>query len=258
MRVKQIVPSILTAVFFCWAAVFAQEDASAVSPGSTADQETAVTLAQDGSEANLLWVQDVTSAAGAVTTVKVLLTVDQDLYGAQFDLVFDQTKLQIKTLAEDGVSLGSGAGGLVVPVLDEDAVTAANSAGTLVVMMVDTTLADPLTAGEEKELLKVKFAVDADAEIGEVPITLANVSLASVVEEEAVDVEVSTQDGTLTIAEFQKGDVSGDGNVNIFDLLALIKVLSGRGTAEGAADVNGDGKTNIFDLLELIRTLAGK
>lgn len=258
MRVKQIVPSILTAVFFCYAAAFAQENASAVSPGSAADQEAAADLAQDGSEANLLWVQDASGAAGTVSTVKVLLTVDQDLYGAQFDLVFDQSKLQIKTLAEDGVKIGAGAGGLVIPVLDEDAVTTANSQGTLVVMMVDTTLAAPLTAGTEKELLSVKFAVDEDAEIGDVPITLANVSFASVVEEAAVEVEVSTQDGTVTVAEFQKGDVSGDGKVNIFDLLDLIKVLSGKGTAEGAVDVNGDGKTNIFDLLELIKTLAGK
>jgi len=257
MKLMKIVPAILTAIFFFCAAAFAQEAATEVSPGSAADQETAVTPAQDGSEANLLWVQDASGAAGSVSTVKVLLTVDQDLYGAQFDLVFDQTKLQIKPLAEDGVKLGSGAGGLVIPVLDEDAVTAANSQGTLVVMMVDTTLAAPLTAGTEKELLSVKFTVDADAEVGDVPITLANVSFATVVEEAAVEVEVSTQDGKVTVAEFQKGDVNGDGKVNIFDLLDLLKVLSGTGESPNA-DVNSDGKTDIFDLLELLKTLAGK
>ena len=243
MKFKKSVYAILTAAFFCCVSAFAQDAAE---------------LAQDGSEANLLWVQDASGAAGAVSTVKVLLTVDQDLSGAQFDLVFDQSKLQIKSLTENGVSLGSGAGGLVIPVLDEDAVTAANSQGTLVVMMVDTTLAAPLTAGTEKELLSVKFTVDADEEVGDVPITLANVSLATVVEEAAVDVEVSTQDGKVTVAEFQKGDVNGDGKVNIFDLLSLLKVLSGKETAEGAVDVNGDGKINIFDLLELLKTLAGK
>jgi hypothetical protein len=106
-------------------------------------------------------------------------------------------------------------------------------------------------------LLSVKFTVDADAEVGDVPITLANVSFATVVEEEAVEVEVSTQDGTVTIAEFQKGDVNGDGKVNIFDLLDLLKVLSGTGESPNA-DVNSDGKTDIFDLLELLKTLAGK
>ena len=266
MRVKQIVPAILTSIFLFWMVAFAQEAATEVSPGSATGQDAVVEsaankgtaeLVQEGSEANLLWVQDASGAAGAVSTVKVLLTVDQDVYGAQFDLVFDQSKLQIKPLAEDGVSLGSGAGGLVAPVLDEEAVTSANSQGTLVVMMVDTTLAAPLTAGAEKELFSVKFAVDADAEVGDVPITLANVSFATVVEEAAVDVEVSTQDGKVTVAEFQKGDVSGDGNVNIFDLLDLLKVLSGTGTAGGAADVNSDGKTDIFDLLELLKTLAG-
>ena len=257
MRAKQIVPSILTAVFFFCVSALAQEAATEVSPGSAEGQAAAVIPAQDGAEGNLLWVQDASGAAGAVSTVKVLLTVDQDVYGAQFDLVFDQSKLQIKPLAEDGVRLGSGAGGLVAPVLDEDAVTAANSQGTLVVMMVDTTLAAPLTAGAEKELLSVKFAVAEDAELGDVPIALANVSFASVVEEVAVEVEVSTQDGTVTVAEFQKGDVGGDGVVNIFDLLDLLKVLSGTGDAPNA-DVNSDGETNIFDLLELLKTLAGR
>ena len=236
MRVNKIIPAIITAGFFCCATAFGQ----------------------DGSEANLLWIQDATGAAGSVSTVKVLLTVDQDLYGAQFDLVFDQSKLQIKPLAEDGVKLGSGAGGLVIPVLDEDAITAANSQGTLVVMMVDTTLADPMTADTEKELLSVKFTVDENAEVGDVTLTLANVSFATVVEEAAVEVMVSTQDGRVTVAQFQKGDVSGDGKVDIFDLLALLKVLCGKGTAAGAADVNGDDSTNIFDLLELLRTLVGK
>jgi len=207
---KKFVCTILTAVLFCWVVAFAQEAASSVSAGGATDQGAAE-LAQDGSEANLLWVQDASGAAGAVSTVKVLLTVDQDIYGAQFDLVFDQSKLQLKPLAEDGVTLGSDAGGLVVPVLDEDAVTEANSQGTLVVMMVDTTLAAPLTAGGEKELLSVKFTVAADAEIGDVAVGLANVSLATVVDEAAVEVEVSAQNGKVSVAEFQKGDVSGDG-----------------------------------------------
>ena len=257
MRVKQIVPAMLAMFFFFCAAGFAREAAAELSAGGATDRGAAE-LAQDGSEANLLWVQDASGAAGAVSTVKVLLTVDQDIYGAQFDLVFDQSKLQLKPLAEDGVTLGSDAGGLVVPVLDEDAVTEANSQGTLVVMMVDTTLAAPLTAGGEKELLSVKFTVAADAEVGDVAVGLANVSLATVADEAAVEVEVSAQDGKVSIAEFQKGDVSGDGVVNIFDLLDLLKVLSGTGSAAGAVDVNGDGSTDIFDLLELLKTLAGR
>ena len=262
MNVKRIVPLILSTVFLFCAALFAQEDASAVSGGSALEPEAAleaalVDPAQDG-EGNLIWVQDATGAAGSMATVKVLLTVDQDLYGAWLELIFDQSKLQLVTLAENGITRGADAGGLLELVLDEDAVTAANSAGKLVVAMIDTTLAEPLTAGAESELLKVKFVVGESVEVGDIPITLANVSLASVVDDAPVDVEVSMQDGKLTVAEFAKGDVSGDGTVNIFDLLDLLKVISGKDTAAGAVDVNGDGVTNIFDLLELLKVLAGK
>ena len=51
--------------------------------------------------------------------------------------------------------------------------------------------------------------------------------------------------------------MSGDGEVNMFDLLDLLKVLGGSGSASGAIDVNADEKINIFDLLELLKVLAG-
>ena len=266
MKNKRIVSAILTTVFLCYAAVFGQDNASEVSPGTAADQEATVKavkydgtvdLTQDSADGNLLLIRDASGAAGAVTTIKVLLTVDQDIYGAQFDLMFDQSKLQVATLAENGITRGADAGGLLELVLDEDAVTAANSEGKLVVALIDTTLAEPLTAGADNELLKVRFVVDESAEVGDIPITLANVSLASVVDDAPVEVEVSMQDGKVTVAEFAKGDVSGDGTVNIFDLLDLLKVLSGKDTAAGAVDVNSDGTTNIFDLLELLKVLAG-
>ena len=267
MRVRKFFPAILTAVFFCYAGAFAQSDASSVSPGDAIEAEVTVEAttsdpaadpAENGSEGNLLWIQDASGSTGGVTTVNVFLTVDQDIYGAQLDLIFDQSKLQIKPLAENGVKVGADAGGLLELVLDDDFIAAANSEGKLVVMMVDTTLAAPMTAGTEKELYSVKFTVDENAELGDVPITLANVSLATIVDTVATEVLVSTQDGKVTIVEFQKGDVSGDGNVNIFDLLDLLKVLGDTGSVGGEADVNGDGKTDIFDLLELLKVLAGK
>ena len=52
------------------------------------------------------------------------------------------------------------------------------------------------------------------------------------------------------------GDVDNDGQVNIFDLLGLLKVLGGTQQATGGADTNQDGKVDIFDLLELLKQLA--
>jgi len=50
-----------------------------------------------------------------------------------------------------------------------------------------------------------------------------------------------------------KGDVSGDGSTNVFDVVKVANIAIGRGTWESwqlwAADVNGDGEVNIFDVI---------
>jgi hypothetical protein len=58
------------------------------------------------------------------------------------------------------------------------------------------------------------------------------------------------------VESIRPGDVDNDGQVNIFDLLGLLKVLGGTQQATGGADTNEDGKVDIFDLLELLKQLA--
>jgi phage shock protein E len=53
------------------------------------------------------------------------------------------------------------------------------------------------------------------------------------------------------------GDVDSSGRVDIFDLLALLKVLSQKASTI-KADIDFNGKINIFDLLELLKILSGK
>jgi len=55
-----------------------------------------------------------------------------------------------------------------------------------------------------------------------------------------------------------KGDLDVNGKVDVFDLLELLKVLSGAHPASTASDLDGNGKTDIFDLLELLKVLSGK
>ncbi|MEA2063445.1 MAG: dockerin type I domain-containing protein [Gemmatimonadota bacterium] len=55
----------------------------------------------------------------------------------------------------------------------------------------------------------------------------------------------------------EPGDVTGDGVINIFDLLGLLKELTGASEKSPGSDCNGDGVVNIFDLLCLLRILAG-
>ena len=62
----------------------------------------------------------------------------------------------------------------------------------------------------------------------------------------------------LVLLEYtgQPGDVNGDTKVDIFDLLELLKVLSGKVQPTISSDVNTNGKTDIFDLLEILRQLS--
>lgn len=51
------------------------------------------------------------------------------------------------------------------------------------------------------------------------------------------------------------GDVDGDGRRDIFDLLALLRILSGVAPANACSDLDRNGVTDIFDLLALLGLL---
>lgn len=62
-----------------------------------------------------------------------------------------------------------------------------------------------------------------------------------------------TTSGWMDLTAFQRGDVDGDGNVNIADVTALIDMLlSGSTAGNAAADCNQDGGVNIADVTTLI------
>ena len=55
-----------------------------------------------------------------------------------------------------------------------------------------------------------------------------------------------------------KGDVNGDGRVNVSDVTALINMILGMTTMDEArADVNGDGRVNVSDVTALINIILG-
>ena len=68
-----------------------------------------------------------------------------------------------------------------------------------------------------------------------------------------------SQSGPLSLRVEGVGTLSGDldesGKVDIFDVLELLQVLSGRSESTFWTDVNGSGSTDIFDLLWLLQQL---
>ena len=69
------------------------------------------------------------------------------------------------------------------------------------------------------------------------------------------DAPLSTYE--IKILSHIPGDANNDDNVNIFDLLELLKQLAGVSETNNYGDVDGNGQVNIFDLLELLKLLSG-
>ena len=55
----------------------------------------------------------------------------------------------------------------------------------------------------------------------------------------------------------KKGDVNGDGNVNVGDIMAVINVMA-TNAYDDKADVNQDGKVNVGDIMAVINIMAEK
>ena len=61
-------------------------------------------------------------------------------------------------------------------------------------------------------------------------------------------------------ASSHRGDLDENGKVDIFDLLGLLKALSGQDQTDRQkkiADIDSNGKVDIFDLLGVLKVLAG-
>lgn len=78
----------------------------------------------------------------------------------------------------------------------------------------------------------------------------------STLEEEA---PISNEEFHITEADSLSGDINGDGKVNIFDVIRLLKKVTGEVVETFAnTDVNGDGKVNIFDVIRLLKKVTGE
>jgi len=203
---------------------------------------------QEEPEGNYILIQDAFGDVGTEVTMPVIVTSDKNVAGISFIVEFEPSKMQISAADKGADASAMSAVGLDVE--------GANTSGELAVSLVDFSFANPVPAGEKKEVFVVTFSVAA---AGAIPVSLSGVSLS---DESAGDIAVTIVDGTVNKEPVgpgpavEPGDVDGDGVVNIFDLLGLLQVLSGAGEPSAGSDANSDGTTNIFDLLALLGILA--
>ena len=159
---------------------------------------------------NKIMVDNVTGDPGADVIVKVTITSDKNIAGADFVVSFDQTKLQVKEAAK-----GADTGGInPYGVVD---IESANADGTLEVGLIDFTTLSPMEAGEDKELYVVTFTIDAAAS-GVIPVEFTVIAfsddaaalIAFDVEDGSVTVSAPPPEGNVLLIQDAAGDVGTD------------------------------------------------
>ena len=60
---------------------------------------------------------------------------------------------------------------------------------------------------------------------------------------------------TPTDCEFLTADITGDGEVNILDVVSLVNVIMGAANAGPCDDITGDGEVNILDVILIVNNV---
>ena len=70
----------------------------------------------------------------------------------------------------------------------------------------------------------------------------------------------STESVVFPTNQHVKGDSNGDGKVNVLDVIATLRYISGnkKGTLGDSIDTNSDGSVNIADVLLIVRHVLGE
>ena len=152
----------------------------------------------------------VAAAGGAANSTKVMLySVEKDVAGVGFKFKFDQTKIQLTSVAE-GADVPVPYG--VVYPIDLDS---ANTNGEFILSAIDTSLANPIAAGTEAEIVVVGLQVLEGVATGHIPLTLEEASLS---DPEGLDIPVTVTNGYVSVVIPTGADINGDGVVDARDL----------------------------------------
>ncbi len=193
---------------------------------------------------NLLRVNPLSVAPGDSISVGIYYTSAQKIGELNFALNFDQSLLQAAKVEQVGPAAQLS--------LAESNLVEANQKGYLAISLTDQSGTSPLPISGGT-IVEVEFATTVTVDSSLI-ISLSDVFSRSSAGDSLAFI---TENGKISFVTFVPGDVGGNGRVDIFDLLDLLKVLGGTSAATPSADVNNDGKTDIFDLLALLKIISG-
>ena len=105
------------------------------------------------------------------------------------------------------------------------------------------------------------LSLDSSGLISGVPAAVDTQTFTVAVEDAVGNKDEKEFSLTVTEKEFERGDVNGDGNINVLDVMATINHILDVQPLEGleldCADCNDDGVVNILDALGIVNVILG-
>lgn len=133
-----------------------------------------------------------------------------------------------------------------------------NKTGDNTYIFVLISLSGNTIATGEGAIMKINFQTE-NAEVGEKNVTLSDIHLA--VDGSSEDSSLSNVEASVTVSDILKGDVNGNGQVEVGDAVCILRKLGKKSNVvfiESAADINGNGSIEIGDAVLILKFLGHK
>jgi hypothetical protein len=140
-----------------------------------------------------LKVVNATGAAGSDVTVKVTLSSDKNIAGAEFQVQFDPARLTFKQAAKGSAAAAFYMTDPVVPTAGQQ--TVGSDSSKLHFQLIDSTRANSIASGTDREVVLITFTIKTGVS-GSIPLTLSGASLSDAA---GAAVTVTTTNGEVTV-----------------------------------------------------------
>lgn len=248
--------------------VFAQKNANAtlyVPAGSKAAYQTAdywkefneivevIKIGDLSTQSNALYIEPINACKGGNTNIQVKLKNSGSVTSYGLDLVLPE-----------GITIATDNGGSFDSEVTLSNRHASNHAATTnkvsdnVYKIGVASLNSKTLSGNDGAVLTVRAHVAEGMEVGEYPIIVRS---PLIVNSNGTKPEVCEMRSKVTIDDYQKGDVDGDGVIDLADAVLVINHYVGKlvtNFIEKAADVDGDGVIDLADAVLIINYYVGK
>ena len=188
-----------------------------------------------------LVVGNVTGKAGDTVEVKVTLSDNEGIAGMVLNLTYDEELTLVEAVQGDA--------------LPNMAFTAPGDYSKNPVNLVWDAMEADASNGH---IVTLKFQISEDAEERDYEVNLSY-KPGAICDNDMNDVDFTITNGVITVKNYTPGDVNGDGEVDVKDIIILRRFIAGGYEityVEAAVDINRDGSNDAKDIITLRRFVA--